>query len=56
MKCVVCGKKVDKDLVMEMFEHLFIQADCCGVESLTEHEQVVYEWKCCPTDCYYKLD
>lgn len=53
--CVVCHSKVDWALVKEEFAELLDQADTHGVESLTEHEQVVYEGLCCSTGCYKRL-
>lgn len=54
--CVVCGNKVDWDLVKEEFPELLDQADHYGVDSLTESQQVVYLGKCCSINCYIELD
>lgn len=54
--CVVCGRRVDWSYVKEEFAELLEQADRYGVDSLTESAQVVYEGKCCSTNCYIKLD
>lgn len=54
--CVVCGKRVDWSFVKEEFAELLEQADHYGVDSLTESAQVVYEGKCCSTNCYLKLE
>jgi len=54
-RCVVCKDMVDWDLVKEENEEMFEQVDRCGVESLTENEQVVYEGKCCSFGCYDEL-
>lgn len=55
MKCVVCKGDVDRSQVIEEFEHLFERADYYGIESLTEHEQVVVDGCCCSHNCYEKL-
>ena len=54
--CVVCGRRVDWSFVKEEFAELLKQADSYGVDSLTEAAQVVYEGKCCSTNCFLKLD
>lgn len=54
--CVVCGRRVDWSFVKEEFAELLEQADSHGVDSLTEAAQVVYEGKCCSTNCYLKLN
>jgi hypothetical protein len=54
-KCVICGKKVDWDYIKDEFAEILQQADCLGVDSLTEAQQIVYERKCC-SDCYFELD
>jgi hypothetical protein len=54
--CTVCGEKTDPTLVMEEFYEIFQQADGRGVESLTEQQQVVYEWHCCSMKCFEKLE
>lgn len=53
--CVVCTNKVNWDIVKEEFPEILNQADTYGVDSLTEHEQVVYEGLCCSRKCYDKL-
>ena len=54
--CVVCGKPVEAVLVKEEFPELFAQADAWGMDSLTEQQQTVVEFKCCSLDCYYNLN
>jgi hypothetical protein len=54
--CIVCGNKVDWDLVKEEFPELLDQVDHYGVDSLTENQQVIYLGKCCSANCYDKLD
>jgi len=54
--CVVCNKPVEAALVKEEFPELFAQADACGMESLTEQQQVVVEFKCCSESCYERLE
>jgi len=54
--CVVCGKPVEAVLVKEEFPELFAQADACGIDSLTEQQQVVVEFKCCSENCYEILN
>lgn len=53
--CVVCKKEVNWTKVQEEFEHIFKQADRHGIESLTEHKQVICEGKCCSSECYSQL-
>lgn len=54
-QCVVCENEVNWTHVREAFEAILDQADCTGVESLTEHQQVVYLGKCCSPECYERL-
>ena len=54
--CVVCGKPVEAVLVKEEFPELLAQADARGMESLTEQQQVVVEFKCCSESCYERLE
>jgi len=55
-KCVVCNREADWTKVKEAFESILDQADRYGVESLTEHQQVVYLGECCSPECYQALD
>lgn len=55
-KCVVCKQEVKWKEVQEIFEHVFDQADHYGVESLTEHQQVIYHGMCCSDECYQRLE
>jgi hypothetical protein len=43
------------DTVQDAFPELFTQADMLGMESLTEHEQVVLDGRLCSQDCYYDM-
>ncbi len=52
-RCVSCGTKVNREENMEMLEDIFESVDLCGVESLPEDAQVVYEDKMC-WQCYEK--
>ncbi|MBW2647845.1 MAG: hypothetical protein JRE23_17080 [Deltaproteobacteria bacterium] len=54
--CVVCVRPVDRGLVREEFADMLTQVDCHGVESLTEKEQVVYEYMCCSRECFDNLE
>lgn len=54
-ECVVCGNQVEWNKVRETFLHILDQADQYGVDSLTEHEQVVYLGLCCSGECYSNL-
>lgn len=43
--CVVCGRSIteeDRKESRKQFRHLFEQVDMLGEDSLTEHEQVLY--------------
>jgi len=53
--CIICKEQVDWTLVVEEFEDVLRQADMFGLESLTEHEQVVSEGKICGLSCYYTM-
>jgi len=53
--CAVCKGNVEWVLVKEVFSDIFDQVNAHGVDSLTEHQQVVYEGMCCSEECYYKL-
>ncbi len=56
VRCVVCGGEVDWDIVKEIFDDILTQADMFGVESLTEHAQVVYNGQCCSEGCFDNLE
>ena len=54
MGCVICKAPVtdeDWDEIKDEWSELFMQADALGVESLTEHEQVLLE-RAVHLDCY----
>lgn len=56
-KCVVCEKEVnikESDLV-DYYDECCAQADALGMESLTEHQQVLVEGLVCCTVCYTHL-
>lgn len=56
--CPVCKEVIDKSANLEEicdeFGYLLEQVDCLGQDSLTEHEQVVYN-NLVHVDCYYDL-
>ena len=56
--CPVCKKEIDKKAnledICEEFGYLLEQADCLGQDSLTEHEQVIYN-NLVHVDCYEDL-
>jgi len=54
-RCVVCNAEVDWAKIQQEFGHVLDQADRCGVESLTERQQVVYLGLCCSPECYEEL-
>jgi hypothetical protein len=54
MRCVVCGREVDREEVLERFNGLFDQADAFGMDSLTDQQQTLVDDHCC-ADCYYEL-
>ena len=52
-KCIVCGNEVEWANIAQ--STICSQVDMFGADSLTEHEQVVYEGKCC-IDCIDELN
>ncbi len=54
-KCIVCNEQVDWAQVLEELGAILDQADRYGVESLTEHEQVVFLGLVCSRGCYNNL-
>lgn len=54
--CVICQGEIDKREVFDTFSDIFFQADSRGVDSLTEHQQMVYEFRVCSEECYEKLE
>gem|GEM_PF-2921681 len=54
--CVICNAIIDKREVFDIFSDIFFQADSYGVDSLTEHQQAVYEFRVCSEECYEKLE
>lgn len=50
--CIICKQPVEASLVKENFPELFAQADALGINSLTEQQQIVVEFKCCSKECY----
>jgi hypothetical protein len=55
MNCIICNKKVDWEYIKEEFSTIFDQVDAYGVDSLTEHEQCIYEGLVCSPDCFDML-
>lgn len=53
--CKVCTEQIDSNAVNEEFEDLLKQADLYGPQSLTEHEQMVFEGKICSGTCFEQL-
>lgn len=53
--CKVCTEQIDSNAVNEEFEDLLKQADLHGTQSLTEHEQMVFEGKICSGTCFEQL-
>ena len=56
LRCIVCEEVVEPYIVKVEFKELFEQADAIGMDSLTEHEQIVVEFKCCSEVCFYKMN
>lgn len=54
-RCTVCNKEIDWEIVTELFEDDFLQADSFGMESLTEWQQLIIEGKICSIDCVENL-
>lgn len=55
MDCIICNRKVDLGCIKEEFSSIFNQVDTHGVDSLTEHEQCVYEGLVCSPICFETL-
>ncbi len=57
--CPVCKEEIDKRVnlgdICDEFGYLLVQVDCLGQESLTEHEQMIYN-NLVHVDCYYNLE
>ncbi|NOQ49887.1 MAG: hypothetical protein GQ553_04420 [Nitrosomonadaceae bacterium] len=53
--CMMCLEEVDKSQLDYEFGDIYRQADMLGMESLTEHEQVVTEGRLCSYDCYESM-
>lgn len=53
--CMVCGKKVQWEKVVEEFDGIFTQVDTYGEDSLGESEQYVYNGNVCSSGCYENM-
>ena len=53
--CLMCLEEVDKSQLGYEFGDVFTQADMLGMDSLTEHEQVICEGRLCSYDCFESM-
>ena len=53
--CMMCLEEVDRSQLDYEFGHIYTQADVLGMDSLTEHQQVVCEGRLCSYDCYESM-
>lgn len=55
--CVVCHRSFDvrDSREEELFVSIDFQGHFLGPESLTEHEQMVFDLRCCSYECYERL-